>query len=476
MKHSVKSKTIYYRIFTYFAAFSVMILLILWLLQIFFLQTFYQEMKSHELYRVAEIIEKKVGSESLYETISRLTVSSDMYIEVERGNDGIILYGTTTTLPGDRIEQFSKKYDTTPLKIQLRAGKENVVTKQLISPGDTEVMIYGSILGTDSVTGEFIYLFIFTPLTPVGTTINILAKMLVMVTILSMFVGLGMSIVISRRLARPLYSITDSAACLAKGYYNVTFEGTGYAETEELAATLNYAAQELSKSNKLQKDLVANVSHDLKTPLTMVKSYAEMIRDISGDNPEKRERHLQVIINEADRLNHLVNDLTVLSKMQAGVDALQTEKIDLRSMASEILESYSLHTEQDGFVFELDSEGNTAVTADKKKIYQVFTNLIGNAVRYSSDDRRITVRIREKEHTVRCEVIDRGQGISPEDLTSIWDRYYQSSSNHSRTTQGSGLGLSIVKQIFLLHEAQYGVQSRLDEGSTFWFELKKSED
>ena len=472
-ENRVKSKTIYYRIFTYFAAFSVVILITLWLLQIFFLQTFYQWMKSSELYSLADTIEEDVGNESLYDTISHLTVKSDMYIEIERGDSGVI-YGTAQSLPSERMAQFAQRYNTSALKAKLLTEDvDHVVTKQTINPGNTETMIYASILGTDSETGELIYLFICSPLTPVGTTISILAKMLVIVTILSIFIGLVMSIVISRRLAQPLYSITDSAAQLAKGHYDIKFEGAGYAETEDLADTLNYAAAELSKSDKLQKDLVANVSHDLKTPLTMVKSYAEMIRDLSGDNPEKRNRHLQVIINEADRLNMLVNDLTSLSKMQAGVDSLIPAAVDLKRIASDVIESFSLHAEQDGFRFDIESQGDTTVTADEKKTYQVFSNIIGNAVRYSAEDRQITVRFTEKQDTVRCEIIDRGQGIAQKDLTAIWDRYYQSSSNLSRTTKGSGLGLSIVKQIFILHGAKYGVESEIDKGSNFWFELKK---
>ena len=169
----------------------------------------------------------------------------------------------------------------------------------------------------------------------------------------------------------------------------------------------------------------------------------------------------------------LVNDLTSLSKMQAGVDALNLAPADLKQVAAEAIESYSLHVEQDGFRFTLETRGDTTAMVDEKKIYQVFSNLIGNAVRYSSDEKEVTVRLTEKEDCIRCEVIDKGQGISAEDLDSIWDRYYQSSSNHSRTSKGSGLGLSIVKQIFLLHHAEYGVESELNKGSDFWFELKK---
>ncbi|MCR4601408.1 MAG: HAMP domain-containing histidine kinase, partial [Clostridia bacterium] len=283
-----------------------------------------------------------------------------------------------------------------------------------------------------------------------------------------------MAIFIARRLSRPINNITREAEKLAQGDYNNTvFDGTGYAETEELAATLNYASDELSKADKLQKDLIANVSHDLKTPLTMVKSYAEMIRDISGEKKEKRERHLQVIINEADRLNELVNDLVTLSKMQANVDALTLEDVNLEQAARETLDSFSLHTEQDGFTMELQAEGATDVSCDSKKIRQVFANLIGNAVRYSSDDKYIMVKLTERADSVLCEVVDHGQGIPPEDQESVWDRYYQSSSNHSRTSQGTGLGLSIVKQILIQHKAEFGVRSKLNEGSDFWFELPK---
>ena len=473
------SKTIYFRIFTYFAVFTIIIMITLWLLQIIFLQTFYQVMKTRELYNVAETIEENVADESLYNIISQLTVKSDMYIQIEVGDaysSSKILYSTERVSPSDKMLHFAERYNTLGLKAQLDGDVDHVVTKQVISPGNTEAMIYASILSEGSDGGDNVYLIIYTPLTPVGTTINILAKILIQITVLSIIIGLVMSIFISRRLARPLYSITLSAAKLAEGHYDTHFDGRGYAETEELAATLNYAASELSKSDKLQKDLVANVSHDLKTPLTMVKSYAEMIRDISGDNPEKRDRHLQVIINEADRLNLLVNDLTALSKMQAGVDALNCDNFDIKTAAQRVLDSFSLHVEQNNFNLSVESEGSTIVYADKKKINQVFANLVGNAIRYSSDDKYVCIRLKEMPDCVRCEVIDHGQGICKEDLESIWDRYYQSSKNHSRTTSGSGLGLSIVKQVFVLHEARYGVESEEGSGSTFWFELSKGKE
>lgn len=475
------------RIFRYFAVFSVVIMLILWLLQILFMQTFYQGMKRIELEKTARIIEEGYGKASLYDTIINVTGRSDVYVQIQCG--GMILFETTSGNPGDRMNRFASTYDSELLKEKLKSENLDHTVVKLTSQkreGSYQAMIYASILdselsdlqltdgldqyfGTDTNT----YLFIYAPLTAVGTTIDILAKMLIIVTCISILIGLIMSIIISRRLSRPINNITASAAQLAKGNYSIHFDGSGYTETEELAATLNYASEELSKSDKLQKDLVANVSHDLKTPLTMVKSYAEMIRDLSGDNPEKRNKHLQVIINEADRLNGLVNDLTMLSKMQARVDTLQPENVDIAYLARETIESFSLHQEQDGFNFSIETEGSTEAMADEKKLRQVFSNLIGNAVRYSGDNKNIEIKIKGRKHSVYCEVTDHGQGIAADDLESIWDRYYQSSSNHSRTSKGSGLGLSIVKQIFILHQARYGVRSIEGQGSTFWFDLPR---
>lgn len=493
----VHSSTIGVRLFRYFAFFAVIIMLMLWLLQILFMQTFYQGMKRHELENIAATIEDGYGTESLFDTIMTLTGRSDIYVQIQSGNS--IIFETSPANPSDRMSKFASTYDSQLLKERLAKGTSRHTIVKLTSKDkssdSSEAMIYASILddgsgsydssahtgndegGVSSVVGTSMdpntYLFIYSPLTAVQTTIDILAKMLIMVTIISIIFGLIMSIIISRRLARPIHNITASATHLAEGDYSVTFDGNGYAETEELAAALNYASDELSKSDKLQKDLVANVSHDLKTPLTMVKSYAEMIRDLSGNNPEKRNKHLQVIINEADRLNVLVNDLTLLSKMQANVDSLNIENIDLAYLARESAESFSLHAEKDGFTFNVNSEGDTCVRADGKKIRQVFSNLIGNAVRYSGDNRLIEINITDKGDIVHCEVTDHGQGIAAEDIDSIWDRYYQSSSNHSRTSKGSGLGLSIVKQIFVLHKAKYGVHSVENEGSTFWFDLQK---
>lgn len=220
-----------------------------------------------------------------------------------------------------------------------------------------------------------------------------------------------------------------------------------------------------------KKDLIANVSHDLKTPLTMIRSYAEMIRDLSGDNPEKRNTHLHVIIDESERMSHLVSDMATISAMQTKKIVLEKTAFDLSAVSASILASYDIYQEQDGYDFVFNAPKDCLVFADKDRIAQVISNLTTNAVKYCGEDKYIALTIRKIGRKYRLEVSDHGPGIKPEELPHVWERYYKTSTNYVRETSGTGLGLSIVKEILMLHNANYGVESKVGQGSTFWFEL-----
>jgi signal transduction histidine kinase len=250
------------------------------------------------------------------------------------------------------------------------------------------------------------------------------------------------------------------------------FEGAHYSEIIELADTLTYTSMELAKTDSLQKDVIANVSHDLRTPLTMVISYAEMIRDLSGNDPVKRSEHLQVIIDESERLNTLVSDLLEVSRMQAGGLEIKKSEFPLKAAIETLLQSYAGFVEQEGFKLIFISQGDGIVVADEARIKQVIANLVSNAFKYCGLDKTVEVRMLDEGEYVRCEISDHGIGIPKRDLRHIWERYYKASTNYQRSTS-SGLGLSIVKEILLMHGANFGVESALRKGSTFWFEIKK---
>ena len=236
-----------------------------------------------------------------------------------------------------------------------------------------------------------------------------------------------------------------------------------------MSDTLNHATHELAKAESLQRELIANVSHDLRTPLTMITAYSEVMRDLPGENTPE---NVQVVIDEAKRLTNLVNDLLDISKLQAGVTELELKEYDLTESIDSVLERYSKFLEQNGFTINFEYDRQVVVSADEFKIYQVIYNLVNNAINYAGDDKSVTVRQRITGSIVRIEVSDTGKGIAKEELENVWERYYKVDKSHKRAMMGTGLGLSIVKNILKLHNAQFGVNSEEGVGTTFWFELK----
>jgi signal transduction histidine kinase len=203
----------------------------------------------------------------------------------------------------------------------------------------------------------------------------------------------------------------------------------------------------------------------------MVKSYAEMIRDISGDTPGKRNAHLSVIIEEADRLNSLVGDMLSLSRIQSGSLPLEKSCFNLKDVILNILQSYELLCEREGYTLTLSCDDNIIISADKAKIEQVISNLVNNAVKYCGQDKSVIITVNKIAGKTRFEVEDHGMGIPQSEISHIWERYYKASTNHIRNTSGTGLGLAIVKELLTLHDAGFGVTSEYGKGSVFWFEL-----
>ncbi|MDP4119380.1 MAG: HAMP domain-containing sensor histidine kinase, partial [Bacillota bacterium] len=275
----------------------------------------------------------------------------------------------------------------------------------------------------------------------------------------------------AKKLAKPIVNITKSAKELGKGNYSVEFERSNYTEIDELAQVLNNTARELAKTDTLRRDLMANVSHDLRTPMTIIKSYAEMIRDLSGNIPEKRTAHTQVIIDESDRLQALVNDILDLSKLEAGTARITSEEFNISREVKEIVNRFHVFSETQGYTFTEDIDDDLFVFADEHTIAQVIYNLISNAVNYTGDDKKVEISLKRNGNKVKFSVKDTGDGIKPEEQELVWQRYYRASESHKRTKIGTGVGLSIVHNILENHKATYGIDSTYGEGSIFWFEL-----
>ena len=331
-----------------------------------------------------------------------------------------------------------------------------------------EMIIYGKSIKSNLSN---YYLFVNSPLEPVDSIIDFYKEQYLLYTLIVLVLSFLVSIVISNRLSKPIIKMKKAADKLAEGNYDVVFEDSYYLETSELARTLNDATNKLGKVDELRKDLIANVSHDIKTPLTMIKAYAEMIKDISGDIKEKREEHLDVIISEADYLDNLVNDMSQLAKMQSGNYELIQNNFDLSQKIRDIVKLNVATIEKHNLNIIENIPDDMIIYADEIKIGQVIYNFLSNALKNTDDNKRIYINAFRTDYGIRVEIKDEGKGISKEDLPYIWDRYYKIDKQFSRKQQSTGLGLAIVKAILDTHKARYGVESIEGEGSMFYFEL-----
>ncbi len=303
---------------------------------------------------------------------------------------------------------------------------------------------------------------------PVESAVDTLKTQLTYIVIIVIVLTIIIALIVSKYISKPIVAMNETAKKMAKGDYDIAFKGEGFKEINELNDTLNNTVLELKKTETLRRELMANVSHDLKTPLTMIGGYAEMMKDLPGEN---NTENLQIIIDEVNRLNVLVNDMLDLSRLSSKTLVLHPQLYSITDNLVEIVDRYQKFQENNEFTFTLIYDENVNVIADESKIDQVIYNFINNAINYSGNSKKIIIKQEVIKNNVRISITDYGIGIKEEDLAYIWDRYYRTDKGHKRSVQGSGLGLSIVKGILEIHNFNYGVTSKINEGSTFWFEM-----
>ena len=489
---------LHFKLLWYFLLFGLIILIVLWVFNTFFLETFYTGTKASQVEKNASIISKSIEeNKNVQSTIENVASYNSLAVYV---------YDTSSLF----AEKYCCDYDSpaTSLKLEYHdaysyynsalenGGKYMCITSslsgelekirfeklinsystddtpqtriRLISNGKDKVqnMVYADII--DLKDGTECFLLVTSSLTPLSNTVEIIKDQLLVVSVVFVILALIFSLFASRRIARPISKTNKSAKELAKKNYDVEFDAKGYLEVEELNETLNYAKTELAATEKLQKELIANISHDLRTPLTMITGYGEVMRDLPGENTPE---NIQIIIDEATRLSSLVNDLLDLSKLQSGSVQPQKAKFCLTDSIKAIFARYAKLIEQDGYNIVFEKSENVYVYADELKISQVIYNLVNNAINHAGEDKTVIVPQSTKDRKVKIEVTDHGEGIPADKLEYIWDRYYKVDKQHKRGVIGTGLGLSIVKGILDAHNARYGVRSTLGKGSTFWFEL-----
>ena len=459
MKNNIKNE-----ILKYFLIFSILILVLLWFLQSILFTSLYKEQRMNDIRYVSSKIQKMGIDSSTIEAINSLALEKSICIEID--NAGFDQLYTSSYFGKDCVTNVPA---TNKYKYDFLISNVDEKSYKITHPNlGKEIIVYAVKVNNNQ------YAFINTSLEPVDGTIFLIQKELIIITILIIIFSYICAHYISHHIAKPIKDVNEKAKELATGDFSTTFnENSNILEIEELSKTLNYTKQELSRIDDLRKDLMANVSHDLKTPLTMIKATAEITRDLHLDEKEKIQDDMNTIIRESDRLTILVNDILDLSKAETIIEELHLEEFDLIQLIHTILKQYQVLTETEKYHFHFEhKEKKVLITADKKKIEQVIYNLLNNAINYTGKDNTVTIKVSGTDN-VLVEISDTGNGIKEEDIPYIWDKYYKSDKKHKRNIIGTGLGLSIVKKILEQHHFSYGVHSTIGNGSTFYFKIKK---
>ncbi len=455
---NIKNKSINFQTIGYLIIFSTTILLVLWFFQILFLRVFYERYQIKTMHKISQEIQK--SDEDILTKLEEIAYENDICIELDLNAETL---GFNTKMPTCVLSGSSSLIENYKYKLSNMEGDIN--TLKLVNKKYEVKGLLSAIKKDNQV------IFAYANLEDVHATSVVLRNQLIYITLLAIIISCLIALFLSKRLTKPIIEITKKAKKL--GTRNIEFKKSGITEIDELADNLNYANEEILKIDELRRDLMANVSHDLKTPLTMIKAYAEMIRDFSYKDKDKRNNHLQIIIDETDRLNMLVNDILLLSKAQANVENLKIEEYDLVKEVNSILKKYEIMKETEDYKLILTAPKKVKIKADKNKLNQVIYNLINNAINYTGKNKDVNIIISEQNSSYLVEVKDSGKGIKKQELDYIWDKYYKNEKNHQRNVVGTGIGLSIVKAILEQHHFIYGVKTVLNKGTTFYFEIPK---
>lgn len=482
-KLNISKLRLKWKIFGFLLGFCALLLVILWLFQTVLLDSFYCEIKVMEIKSDASTIEENINNAKLMNLITGISQSSDESIEVMT-LDGNVLYASDTQSDyrGRQGQKLNK------MDLVLQAKNHNNVYLEYTSnhpqhssdlkdgfvgrmPSDNgksdQTLNYVKIVKTSS--GESVAIVMSSMISPVNATVTTLQYQLWVITGIMVILAILLAFIIARRVSRPIEEINKGAKMLANGNYDTHFSGKGFREIVELSDTLNIAATELSKVESLRRELMANISHDLRTPLSLIYSYAEMMHDFPDEiTPEQT----QTIMDESQRLSTLVNDLLDISKFETGIQELNMSAFNLTQSLKATIDRITELVKNDGYNISFIYDEEVSVNADEIKLTQAFYNFLINAINYTGKDKCVVVKQAIDNDWVKIEVIDTGDGILPENLPYIWDRYYKIDKHHKRSITGTGLGLSIAKKIIELHGGLYGVESQVGKGSTFWFGLR----
>ncbi len=480
MKQKFSNLTIKSKIFLYLIGFCILLISMLWIFQVLLMTRFYGNIRMSQMENCRNSIEyiiKTNGDNSLIDTAAWENEACVMILS----STGQTVYSVDTSknckihkLSNSDIRIIIRRTDRQNGRLKgvyrekgpFRPDEIITNTRPDFDSDESQSMIYC----TQIKDGEDIigYLLINIQLSPVQAAVSAIRRQLGIISVIIVAFSFVLATIISRRISKPIEKLAVDVAQLSKGDYNIIFNATGYKEINALSDSLTQTAEDLGRVEQLRKDFIANVSHDLRTPLTLIGGYAEVMRDIPGEN---NAENAQLIIAETKRLSTFVTDLLDMSKMQSGAQPMEKTEYNLTQVVAAAVDNMRELLKHEGYDISFIYDKEISVTADKARVSQCFYNILINAVNYTGEDKKIIAEQEIYDNMVRISVTDTGSGIAEKDIPYIWERYYKNDQNHKRAVTGTGLGLSIVRTVIKEHNGLYGAYNTKEGGACFWFSL-----
>lgn len=425
----------------------------------------------------AENFQENLQSLSTTDNISFIIMDTDARIKFfSSRNSEEMKFQLWDYIFGRESFEMTKILEETPFYV-LRQSRERI-----------SGMEYLEMIGTLE-NGD--YFIMKTPLESIRDSVILANRFYTIIGTIVIFISAVIIYLFSRKVTKPVLELADISQRMTVLDFDAKFESKGENEIDVLGEHMNQLSETLEKTiselktannelrrdiehkekiDEMRKEFLANVSHELKTPLALIQGYAEGLKDGISEDPESREYYLEVIMDEAQKMNTMVRKLLTLNEVEFGHDAVSMERFNVSEVVKGIAQSYALFVQQKGGKLRLNIQKPLYVWSDELKIEEVLSNYLSNACNHLDGERIIEMKAEQKDERVRISVFNTGKQIPEEDMERIWEKFYKVDKAHTREYGGSGIGLSIVKAIMESVNGSYGVKN-YQNGVEFWIEL-----
>ena len=440
---------------------GLMLALILFL-QTTFLDGTYKNNKIAYLKDTAAQIDEGIQNDDILSVLEDISFSNEVCVRVITDAVGFTTYQDASSCALGKLssKQLNKIATTT-----FDNGGEALFDSN--SSNIKNAYIYSKL---SKVNDENVLIMLSTSIVPLQSTIDTMYDQFNIIIIVVVIATILLALCLSSLIVKPIKKIEMEATNLPSGKYDHKLVKTDAREIDNLNNTLARANEEIIKADVARKELIGNVSHDLRTPLTMIVGYGEMIRDFPEEN---NAENINVIINEAKRLSTLVDDLLDLSKVESGKIEFHNKDIKISDLLGSVYDQFEPYCKANNIELVLNVEdGDVMVNVDENRLKQVLHNFMSNALNYNdAKDAKIIIGEEKVNGAYRIYVYDNGSGVKQEDKDKIWNRYYKVDKEHKRSHIGSGIGLSLCRDILDKMGYKYGVDSVYGEYSKFYFDI-----